>query len=171
MRCKLINWLIEVVIHFRLHRATFYLAVYLVDRYLSLVRGVLRSELQLIGVAATFIAAKLEEIYPPNLKDFAEICDGSCPPPLIACKELDMMMVMRWHLNVASPFYWIGCYVRILEPYLPWGMDKVLLDASLELVDLAIHTPTSLHYSYSVLAAAALSIRLNQGLLPEPIIC
>lgn len=60
MRCKLVNWLIEVCMHFRLHRETFYLAVHYVDRYFTLHWGIERSKLQLIGIASLFIAAKLE---------------------------------------------------------------------------------------------------------------
>lgn len=60
MRCKLVNWLIEVCMHFRLHRESLYLAVHYVDRYFTLHWGIERSKLQLIGIASLFIAAKLE---------------------------------------------------------------------------------------------------------------
>lgn len=60
MRCKLINWLIEVSLHFRLHKETLYLAIHYIDRFLSLHWGIHRSRLQLIGIASLFIAAKLE---------------------------------------------------------------------------------------------------------------
>lgn len=93
MRCKLINWLIEVSLHFRLHRETFYLAVHYFDRFLSLHWGVSRGSLQLVGVACLFIASKLEEIYPPKLKDFAVICDGSCSSKAIFETEIDVLMV------------------------------------------------------------------------------
>lgn len=122
MRCKLINWLIEVVLHFRLHKNTFYLAVYLMDRYLSLMTLVKREELQLIGITSMLIASKLEEIYPPKLKDFSEICDGSCPNWMIAQKELDILIVINWQLAVPTPSYWLGCYLKILESFLPAGM-------------------------------------------------
>ena len=60
MRCKLISWLIEVCLHFRLHKETLYLAVYYVDRYLSLRSSVSRNGFQLLGISAFFVAAKLE---------------------------------------------------------------------------------------------------------------
>jgi len=60
MRCKLIGWLVEVAIHFHLHRETLFLAVHYMDRFLSLVEGVQRDKLQLIGITSLFIAAKLE---------------------------------------------------------------------------------------------------------------
>lgn len=60
MRCKLINWLIECSLHFRLHRETIYLAVHYFDRYLMVNHDMARTQLQLIGIASLFIAAKLE---------------------------------------------------------------------------------------------------------------
>lgn len=44
--------------------------MYIVDKYLSMTR-VSREKLQLVGVSALFIAAKYEEIYPPELSEFA----------------------------------------------------------------------------------------------------
>lgn len=62
MRCKLINWLIEVSLHFRFHRETLYLAVHFMDRYLTQISGLPRTKYQLVGVAAMYIAAKLEVV-------------------------------------------------------------------------------------------------------------
>lgn len=62
MRCRLISWLLEVCLHFRLHRETWYLAVYFIDRYLSIRSGLSKHSLQLLGISSLFIAAKLEVI-------------------------------------------------------------------------------------------------------------
>ena len=58
---------------YRLHRETFYLAVDFLDRFLGLATNVQKSRLQLIGVTCLFIGAKLEEIYPPKLQEFAYV--------------------------------------------------------------------------------------------------
>ena len=67
------DWLIEVCEVYRLHRETFYLAVDFLDRYLGLTDSVPKNRLQLIGVTCLFIGAKLEEIYPPKLQEFAYV--------------------------------------------------------------------------------------------------
>lgn len=56
MRSILIDWMVEVVDEYRLKRETFFLAVNYVDRYLSLF-NIVRSNLQLVGTAALFIAS------------------------------------------------------------------------------------------------------------------
>ena len=63
MRAILIDWMMEVAMEFHLKRETFHLTLNYLDRYLSLVVGVLKHELQLIGVTALFIAAKMEVYY------------------------------------------------------------------------------------------------------------
>ncbi len=45
---------------YRLHKETFTLAVDYLDRYLSVVSSVPKTQLQLLGIASLFIAAKLE---------------------------------------------------------------------------------------------------------------
>ena len=76
MRSVLVDWLVEVVDEFSLQSSTLYLAVSLVDRFLSHM-SVLRGKLQLVGSTAMYMAAKLEEIYPPELSDFAYITDNT----------------------------------------------------------------------------------------------
>ena len=44
-------------------------------RFLSYM-SVKREKLQLVGTAAMFIAAKYEEVYPPNVGAFAYVTDG-----------------------------------------------------------------------------------------------
>jgi hypothetical protein len=58
--CVALMALAQVSLHFRLHRETFYLSVYFIDRYLSMRSNQSRGNLQLIGISALFVAAKLE---------------------------------------------------------------------------------------------------------------
>ena len=55
MRNILIDWLIDVALHFDLHGSTLHLAVSYIDRTLSSVI-VAKSKLQLVGVACMKIA-------------------------------------------------------------------------------------------------------------------
>lgn len=76
MRSILMEWLVEVADEYKLQPQTLYLGTSYVDRFLSRM-SVTRSKLQLLGTAALFLAAKLEEIYPPELKDFVYITDDT----------------------------------------------------------------------------------------------
>ena len=68
------------------------MAVNYVDRYLSRQSSATRkSELQLIGISALFFAAKLEEIYPPKLAEFAYVTDSACTETEM--REMELMML------------------------------------------------------------------------------
>ena len=66
MRMILVDWLIEVHNKFELLPETLYLAIDLVDRYLSK-KVVSRRELQLVGIASMLLASKYEEIWAPEV--------------------------------------------------------------------------------------------------------
>ena len=76
MRAILIDWMMEVCNEFTLKRETFYYAINYVDRFLSARVNVRKEELQLIGVTAMFVAAKMEEVYSPRVADFAKSTDN-----------------------------------------------------------------------------------------------
>uniref|UniRef100_A0A8C7WRD4 Cyclin-A2 n=1 Tax=Oryzias sinensis TaxID=183150 RepID=A0A8C7WRD4_9TELE len=76
MRAILVDWLVEVGEEYKLHNETLYLAVNYIDRFLSSM-SVLRGKLQLVGTAAMLLAAKFEEIYPPEVAEFVYITDDT----------------------------------------------------------------------------------------------
>lgn len=76
MRSILVDWLVYVHLKFKLQPETLFMAINLIDRYLSK-NTIMRNKLQLVGVASLFIASKFEEIYAPELKDFVYVCDNA----------------------------------------------------------------------------------------------
>uniref|UniRef100_A0A8D0UY24 G1/S-specific cyclin-E1 n=1 Tax=Sus scrofa TaxID=9823 RepID=A0A8D0UY24_PIG len=94
MRAILLDWLMEVCEVYKLHRETFYLAQDFFDRYMATQQNVVKTLLQLIGISSLFIAAKLEEIYPPKLHQFAYVTDGACSGDEILTMELIIMKLL-----------------------------------------------------------------------------
>jgi cyclin A len=74
MRSILIDWLVEVGLEYDMSEETIFLAVNFIDRFLSKM-CVARTKLQLIGSTALFIAAKYEELQPPEVNDIVFITD------------------------------------------------------------------------------------------------
>ncbi len=69
MRAILLDWLVEICYAYRLHRETWHLALEYMDRFMTCCKQQMRVDrLQLIGMTCLFLAAKVEEIYPPKLK-------------------------------------------------------------------------------------------------------
>lgn len=77
MRAVLIDWMNEVHFQFQYVLDTYYMAVSIVDRYLQQVATTTRSNLQLVGVTALFIAAKYEEVMAPEIDSLVYLTDSS----------------------------------------------------------------------------------------------
>jgi len=75
MRGILVDWLVEVHQKFRLLPETLFLAVNIIDRFLSL-RVCSLPKLQLVGITALFIASKYEEVLCPQIQNFIYMADG-----------------------------------------------------------------------------------------------
>lgn len=75
MRATLVDWLLQVHLRYHMLPETLWIAINLVDRFLS-VRVVSLVKLQLVGVTAMFIAAKYEEILAPSVDEFVYMTEN-----------------------------------------------------------------------------------------------
>ncbi|XP_012219693.1 cyclin-A1 [Linepithema humile] len=126
MRSILVDWLVEVAEEYRLQDETLYLTISYIDRFLSYM-SVVRSKLQLVGTAAMFIAAKYEEIYPPDVGEFVYITDDTYSKTHVIKMENLLLRVLSFDLTVPTHFTFIMEYcisnnlsdrVRYLAMYL-----------------------------------------------------
>jgi len=67
--------MIDVHRKFKLVPEALYVTIHIIDQYMSK-KKVLKSQLHLLGVATLLIAAKYEEIYPPELRDFIAVSEN-----------------------------------------------------------------------------------------------
>ncbi|XP_015233478.1 PREDICTED: G1/S-specific cyclin-E1-like [Cyprinodon variegatus] len=93
MRAILLDWLMEVSEVYKLHRETYHLAQDYFDRFMATQTNVFKSTLQLIGITCLFIAAKVEEMYPPKVHQFAYVTDEACTEDEILRMEIIIMKV------------------------------------------------------------------------------
>ncbi|XP_017050640.1 G1/S-specific cyclin-E isoform X2 [Drosophila ficusphila] len=178
MRAILLDWLIEVCEVYKLHRETFYLAVDYLDRYLHVAHKVQKTHLQLIGITCLFVAAKVEEIYPPKIGEFAYVTDGACTEQDILNHEKILLQALDWDISPITITGWLGVYMqlnvnnRTPASFAQIGKQKATEadDAFIypqfsgfefvqtsQLLDLCTLDVGMANYPYSVLAAAAIS--------------
>lgn len=160
MRAILLDWLLEVSEAYSLHRETYYLAQDFFDRFMLSQSDVPKHQLQLIGISALFIAAKLEEIYPPKLHEFAYVTDGACEEEEILGMELVMLKALKWELCPETPMSWLKLYAQVdsLKDQhnflIPQFSSGVFMQIT-QLMDLCMLDINSLDFHYGVIAAAA----------------
>ncbi|KAM9310795.1 G1/S-specific cyclin-E2 [Pholidichthys leucotaenia] len=160
MRAILLDWLYEVSEVYSLHRQTVYLAQDYFDRYMLTQQDIGKECLQLLGITALFIAAKMEEIYPPKIFEFAYVTDGACDIWDIQRTELIMLKALEWNLCPETPLSWLNLYAQVNaqrdgENFLEPQFSPETYIQITQLLDLCMMDINSLDFQYSILAAAA----------------
>jgi len=104
MRRILIEWLIEVHGEYDLKPETLYLTINLIDRYLSK-RIVPKSDFQLLGVTALWVAAKYEEAHGkiPSLSQMKFICCKYYEEPEFIQMEMRLLEEMNFSIGHPTP--------------------------------------------------------------------
>lgn len=102
MRGILIDWLVEIHTKFRLLPETIFLAVNIVDRFLSAGRVSL-VKFQLVGVTALFIASKYEEVTCPSVTNFLYMTDGGYEDDEILKAERYILKSIDFNLSYPNP--------------------------------------------------------------------
>ena len=106
MRGILTDWLIQVHSRFRLLPETLFLAVNIIDRFLSL-RVVSLAKLQLVGITCLFIAAKVEEIVAPSAQNFLYCADSSYTEAEILQAERYVLKTLEWNMSYPNPIHFL----------------------------------------------------------------
>lgn len=152
MRTILVDWLVEVSDEYKLQGETLALAVSYLDRFLSFM-SVVRAKLQLVGTAAMFIAAKYEEIYPPDVSEFVYITDDTYTKTQVLRMEQLILKVLSFDLTVPTSLVFINTYCVMND--VP---DKVK-HLAMYLCELALlEADPYLTYMPSKIAAGALAL-------------
>lgn len=164
-RLKLIDWIIEIEEKFSFLEETLFLTINIIDRYLTKCENVELSKLQLVGVAAMFIAGKYQEIYPPELRDYIHL-SGFTKEKILKMEE-DILRTLNFELLIVSP---LNFYNRLY--FICAGnekeLDKVKYHKNyyhgLYLMQLSLLEYKMLKYPASVIASSAciLSRKFNQ---------
>jgi hypothetical protein len=102
MRGILIDWLVEVHTRFRLLPETLFLAVNIIDRFLS-EKVVQLDRLQLVGISALFIASKYEEVLSPHVSNFRHVADDGFSDQEILAAERFILSTLNYDLSYPNP--------------------------------------------------------------------
>ncbi|KAF2747257.1 A/B/D/E cyclin [Sporormia fimetaria CBS 119925] len=102
LRGILIDWLVEVQRKFRLLPETLFLAVNIIDRFLS-AKVVMLDKLQLVGVTAMYIASKYEEILSPHVQDLRHFSDDGFTEEEILSAERFILAALNYDLSYPNP--------------------------------------------------------------------
>ncbi|KAL8203784.1 UNVERIFIED_CONTAM: G2/mitotic-specific cyclin-B1 [Gekko kuhli] len=148
MRAILIDWLVQVQMKFKLLQETMYMTVAIIDRFLQN-NKVTKKTLQLVGVTAMFIASKYEEMFPPEIGDFAFVTDHTYTNHQIRQMEMKILRSLDFNLGRPLPLHFLRRASKIGEADIQQHtLSKYLMELSLLDYDM-------IHFPPSQIAAAA----------------
>ncbi|XP_053555676.1 G2/mitotic-specific cyclin-B1-like [Bombina bombina] len=154
MRAILIDWLVQVHLKFKLLQETMFMTVAILDRYLQ-ENNVPKKLLQLAGVTSMFIACKYEEIYPPEIADFASVTDDTYTTAQIRNMERHILRVLQFDIGRPLPLHFLRRASKIGE------VDAVQHTLAKYLMELVMGDYDMVHIPPSQVAAAALCLALK----------
>lgn len=117
MRAILLDWLTEISAEFMLKRETCHMAVQLIDLQMQLSPGILKSEYQLVAVAALSIACKFEEIRPPRMGDYELATDKAYSQAQIRAMERKILGSVGWRVLPATLCHWLGWEMKMWDEF------------------------------------------------------
>ncbi|XP_048037579.1 cyclin-A1 [Megalobrama amblycephala] len=164
MRIILVDWLVEVGEEYKLCSETLYLAVNYLDRFLSCM-SVLRGKLQLVGTAAVLLAAKYEEVYPPEVDEFVYITDDTYTKKQLLRMEQHLLRVLAFDMTAPTVHQFLMQYT-LEEQICARTVNLALYLSELSLLEV----DPFVQYLPSKTAAAAYCLAnytLNGALWPE----
>mmetsp|Transcript_29922 Transcript_29922/g.67922 ORF Transcript_29922/g.67922 Transcript_29922/m.67922 type:complete len:346 (+) Transcript_29922:46-1083(+) len=151
MRAILADWLVEVHLKFKMVPESLYMTVSIIDRYLEL-KQVRRSKLQLVGVAALLIAAKYEEIYPPELRDLVYITDRAYNKQEILEMESEIVNTLEYKFTVPTVHSFLCRYLKAAHA------DRTMVQLACYLTERTLQEYTMLRFLPSTIAATAVMV-------------
>lgn len=128
MRMIAISWLSEVATSFKLMPESLQSAISMVDRFISLyIVG--KDNLQLVIIAALFIASKMEEIFPPSLSSFVYVSADTYTDKQIRDMEQAIINGLEFKLRGPLPIDFLRRFSSVANfDYHRHNMSKYIIE-------------------------------------------
>uniref|UniRef100_A0A8C5UCM5 Cyclin B1 n=1 Tax=Malurus cyaneus samueli TaxID=2593467 RepID=A0A8C5UCM5_9PASS len=158
MRAVLVDWLVQTHMFFKFQQETLFLTVSIIDRFLQ-DNVISKTDLQLLGVTALYIASKYEEIVVPCIGDFSCITDQTFSKAHIIHMERKILKALDFSLGCPLPPHFLKRASKIAQ------VNSEQYVMANYLMELCIVDYDMVHFPPSMIAAAAfcLSLKLLKG--------
>jgi hypothetical protein len=156
-RVSLIDWTTEVHRKFKtLRQETLFLAINIIDRFLSK-RQVAKDKLQLVGATCLLIASKMEDMWPPLVRDLVYVASNAFTKGDLKKMERTICNAIRFEVVVPTAAPFLARFSKAGQ------LDATGKKLATYIAELAGHDYGNLKYAPSMIAAS--SVALAQKML------
>jgi hypothetical protein len=146
-RAGLFDWMGEAHKQLQMEPSTLFLSYNILDRYCALATVEARA-LRLVGAAALVIAGKYEEIDPPSMRSYVNVCLQSYDKHEIITMESRILECLEYRVTVPTVYTFMAFASRAV------GGGSSQLASAMWLARCVMRSAATLAYKPSVLAAA-----------------
>lgn len=154
-RMRICEWLIEFVTEFSISIDTIAAAINYIDRYLSKV-STKKCILQLVALAAIFVAAKFHEERPIAMKEIQGLAEGIYLEMDIRLMEQELLHILEWNINPVTPHCLMRHFVLLAHDIKEENVLEELCCHADAFLDIILCEYAFVKFKPSILSAAAL---------------
>ena len=164
----MVDWMVEVISVYNFINDTFFLAVYLMDKYLATTGSMLvDKDVHLLGIICMYMASKEEEIRPFNLHNMKiAVGHGIFDSATMKRKELEIIETLNWKLVMVTPIQFIEYIDTLLRNTFKSRLYSHCIEnvrlMALQYCKAALINPSSLQFKPSEIATGAYQLALDK---------
>ncbi|KAG9395219.1 Cyclin B [Carpediemonas membranifera] len=159
MRAVVVDWMSEVHTKFKLANESIFLAVNILDRFLTR-KQVAKDRLQLLGITSLLLASKFEESYTPSVRSFGRVAKDFSSRQILAMERM-LLQVTEFNLSDPTSLTFLRRFAKVAELT---NRDKYL---AFYLAELANANAKMVNFLPSEIAAGALFLTQKIVRAPE----
>ncbi len=116
MILKLSDWLVDVMVKFKLSKETWNIAQYMMKYCLCDpdFKDLKRDKLQLLGATCMLISGKSEEVFSPDIGDYIYLCDKAYTRSEFIAMEKRVLETLQFHINFVTPILFLRVQSRFI---------------------------------------------------------
>ena len=162
VRCLIFHWLLANNQKWKLKDETIYLAMNIMDRYISKVK-ISNNEYQLIAITSYFIATKYEDIYPPDLDTLLGLCKYGYTNEEVLETEYKILKELKFDILYNSSYKFLKFLFTVsnYQDLKIFYLAQFLLELGIESIEILSYSPCARAVSALFVAKKLMSIKGN----------
>jgi hypothetical protein len=150
MRCIIVNWIYETFLENETQKETIFLAIAILDKYISISTNIDRNNFQLVGITCVWVASKFIQTTWFTIENYLEFCNKRYAKSELELMEMEILTKLQWDINFTTSYHFLKNFKR------KFGLTKKEYCLCKYLLEFILHYSVLMDYLPSTLAATTI---------------